>query len=58
VAEKHLGHGIFAITLLELAIARLGAISAQVSVDPQHAAARPKVEVLHHCPIHSDDFFC
>jgi hypothetical protein len=55
VEDQHLGHGIFAVALLELDLARLGAIGAQLSVDPQHASARPKVVVLLHGPIHSDD---
>jgi mannose/fructose/N-acetylgalactosamine-specific phosphotransferase system component IIC len=53
-----MGHGIIAAALLELCLAGLGVIGAHLTVDPQHAAARPKVAVLHHGPIHSDDFFC
>ena len=58
VADQHFGHGIFAAALLELGLARHGAIGAHLAVDPQHAAARPKVVVLHHGPIHSDDIYC
>jgi len=56
VAENNFGHGIFAAALLELGLARLGTIGAHLTVDPQHTAARPKVAVLNHGPIHSDDF--
>ena len=52
-----MGHGIFSVALLELGLARLGAIGAHLTVDPQHAAARPKAAVLHRGPIDSDDFF-
>jgi hypothetical protein len=56
VADQHFGHGIFAVVLLELCLVRLGAIGARLTIDQQHAAARQKVLVLHHGPIHSDDF--
>ena len=35
VADQHTGHGIFAVALLQLGLARLGAIGAHLAVDPQ-----------------------